>query len=123
MTSGILKLAIEEAESSKYFPYRIGAVIFKGPRILSSGHNQIRCSSIHRKYKEYESSLHAEQDALIGLDWSRLSGSSICVIRLNLNGSLRMARPCDMCMKALSFVGIKKIYYSNHNGEIISEKI
>lgn len=123
MTSGILKLALEEAESSSNYPYRIGAVIFKGSRIISSGHNQIRSNSISKKYKIFEESLHAEQDALLGIDWLKLKGCSICVVRLNYSGSLSMGKPCNMCYSALKFVGIKKIYYSNYNGEIVCEKM
>ena len=53
MTAGIIKRALEECELSEYH-YRLGAVVFKGKRIISSGHNSIRSSSIHNKYKKFE---------------------------------------------------------------------
>jgi deoxycytidylate deaminase len=124
MNAGIVKRALEEAEISPYYPYKIGAVIFSKNRILGSGHNDIRCNSIHPKYKNFENSLHAEQAAILSVkDWSVLKGSSIFVIRMNLTGNISMAKPCDMCMSMIKHVGIKKIYYTNRFGETILERI
>lgn len=124
MTSGILKLALEEAEASTY-KVRIGAVIFKGSRILASGHNGIRSSRIHPLHKHYKNALHAEQDAILKIkDWSTLKGCSILVIKVSkTKGNLSMARPCEMCQQLLNHVGIKTMYFSNNKGEIVSEKL
>ena len=124
MTSGILKLAIVEAESVKY-RFRVGAVIFKGSRILSSGKNGIRSSRIHPLHKHYNNSLHAEQNAILNIkDWSTLKGCSILVVKISkTRGIFSMARPCDMCQELLKHVGIKTMYYSNEKGEIVTEKL
>lgn len=120
--NNVLKRAILEANKSTY-EYRIGAVVFKGKRIFGSGHNGIRSSSISMKYKNWEESLHAEQSALLNLDWSKLKGCSILVYRTNRSGKIGMAKPCPMCSKLIKYVGIKNIYYTNENGEIILEKV
>ena len=118
ITAGILKRCLEECEKSTY-KYRIGAVIFKGSRILSSGHNSIRSSSISPKYKLYPNSIHAEQAALLGLDWSKLRGYSILTLKISKTKQfLGMAKPCSMCLTLLNTIGIKNIYYSNPIGEI-----
>lgn len=124
MTSGILKLALEEANMSLY-RFRVGAVVFKGSRILASGHNGIRSSRIHPFHKMYNNALHAEQDAILNIkDWSTIKGSSILVVKISKTRELlSMARPCDMCQQLLRHVGIKTMYYSNTVGEIISEKL
>ena len=124
MTSGILKLALEEAESSTY-RFRVGAVVFKGSRILASGHNDIRSSRIHPLHKNYKNALHAEQDAILNIkEWSTLKGCSILVVKISKSkGTLSMAKPCKMCQQLLRYVGIKTMYYTNENGEIISEKL
>lgn len=119
LSVGTIKAAIKAAEDSTYYPFRVGAVIFKGSRILSTGHNGVRSSNIHPRYKNYQESLHAEQAALLNLDWTRLSRCSILIIRLNMSGNLSMAKPCPMCSKLLSYVGIRKIYFSTSSGEII----
>lgn len=118
LTAGVIKEAIYQAELSKY-RFRVGAVIFKGSRIISSGHNGVRSSSIHPAYKEYPNSLHAEQAALLNLDWSSLSRVSILIVRINPSGELRLAQPCPMCSKLLDYIGIKRIYYSTQTGEIV----
>lgn len=118
MTVGILRRCMEECEKSSY-KFRVGAVVFKGKRILSSGHNGLRSSTIPNKHKTYHNSLHAEQNALLKLDWSTLKGASILVLKCSKTAkSLSNARPCSMCMKLLSFVGIKNIYFSDVDGSI-----
>ena len=124
ITSGIIKLAIDEAEKSVY-RFRVGAVVFKGSRILSSGHNGIRSSRIHPFYKKYNNACHAEQDAILNIkDWSTIKGCSILVVKISKKiGILSNARPCSMCQELLRYTGIKTMFYSNTNGEIISEKL
>lgn len=119
--SNIIKRAIQESQKSTFSP-KIGAVVFKGKRIYGSGHNDVRSSSISNKYKKWEESLHAEQSALLNLDWSKLKGTSILVYRANKEGKLGMAKPCPMCRKLIEYVGIKNIYYTNEAGEIILER-
>ena len=118
LTAGIIKLCLEECDKSKY-KFHIGAVIFKGKRILSSGHNGLRSSRIDNRYKNYINSLHAEQAALMQLDWTKLKDCSILIIKCSkVEKRLSNAFPCSMCQKFLEFVGIRDIYYSNEDGEI-----
>ena len=119
---GILKRAIEECEKSDY-KFRVGAVVFKGDRIISSGHNGVRSSSIHNKYKNHINSLHAEQAAVMGVNWKVLNGYSILVIKISKkNKFLSNAKPCNMCRKLLTTIGIRKIYYSDDKGQIVLYK-
>lgn len=119
LTAGIIKRALEECELSTY-KVSIGAVIFKGKRILSSGHNELRSSPIHPKYKKYHNSLHAEQAAVMNLDWTKLKNASILVLKISKTLKiLSNAKPCDMCYNLLKTIGIKEIFYSNQYGEIV----
>ena len=124
MTVGILKKAIESAERSKMYPYRLGCVVFKGKRILSCGFNQIRTSNaIPDRFKKFIEALHAEQHAIMRVpNKELLNGASLLVIRINRNGKLTNARPCKNCMKTINYFKISNIYYSNENGEIVMEK-
>lgn len=119
ITSAIYKLALSEAELSVALPHRVGAVIFRGKRILGSGRNSNTLCSFHRKYVRYAESVHAEQAALKNLDWNRLTGASILVIRLTRANRIGLAKPCPMCQKLLDHVGIKKIFFSTNTGEIL----
>ena len=124
MTVGILKKAIESAERSKMYPYRLGCVVFKGKRILSWGFKQIRTSNaIPDRFKKFIEALHAEQHAIMRVpNKELLNGASLLVIRINRNGKLTNARPCKNCMRTINYFKISNIYYSNENGEIVMEK-
>lgn len=114
----VLNKAIEESTKSNHYP-RIGAVVFKGKRIFGFGHNGIRSSAIPMKHRHWEESLHAEQAALLNLDWTKLKGCSMLVLRVNKFGTFGICKPCPMCSKIINHVGIKNVYYSNEQGEIV----
>jgi deoxycytidylate deaminase len=120
---GILRKVLDEAEKSTVYPHRVGAIVFRGKRILGVGHNSNSLCSLHPKYVRYNESVHAEQAAISSLDWSKLRGASILVIRLTRRGKLAMSKPCAMCQALIEHVKIKKVYYSNSYGEIVMEKI
>lgn len=113
------------AEKSSYYPYRVGAVIYKGKRILGAGFNAVRSfSKINDKYKAFRESLHAEQHAMMNVkNWSSMKGASIIVVRINMSGTISLAKPCENCMQSIRAVKIKEIYYSDRNGQIILEKV
>ena len=120
ITAGIVERCISEARKSSY-KFKIGAVIFKGPRIISSAHNSIRsCSAIKPQYRKWENSLHAEQAAILNSkDISKLKGCDILVMKISKTEEhVSNAMPCEFCMASLIKVGIKKVYYSNSEGGI-----
>jgi len=45
----------------------------------------------------------------------------IIVIRINKKLQLRNSRPCKDCIDELKQIGIRKVYYSNDNGDIVYE--
>ncbi len=63
----------------------------------------------------YYYSIHAEYMACKKA--TKTKGCSLLVIRLKEN-KFEMSKPCDCCMGVITDSGIKKIYYSNQNGEI-----
>jgi hypothetical protein len=48
---------------------------------------------------------------------------NLIVIRVNHKGNLVNARPCHNCVDMLKACGIKNIFYSTQNGDIICEKV
>lgn len=119
---GILKCAAKTATKSTH-RYKVGAVVFRHKSIISSGFNGNRYIRIHPKYQKYTHSCHAEQNAIVGLDWSKLNGMSIVVVRLKKNGDFGMAMPCPKCRILLQHVGIKNAYYTNSYGRLEHIKI
>jgi len=45
------------------------------------------------------------------------------VIRINANGSLTQSMPCVKCVQFMKMCGVKRVYYSNWNGDIVTQKI
>ena len=119
LTIGVLNQCIKEALLSTC-KLKVGAVLFKGKRILSSGHNKNTYSKIYPKYQDYLNSVHAEQDAVLGLNWKSIYGCNLIVLRINKSGKLSESRPCDKCYALLKHIGIKRVYYSVSSGEIHS---
>ena len=85
--------------------YRLGAVgIRKDGAIVKS-------KNIPNKLPEPQA--HAEARLAKKLD----RGSIVYVVRIDSNGNLASARPCDSCERILKFRGVKKVYYSITNIE------
>ena len=45
------------------------------------------------------------------------------VIRVNQMGDLVNSKPCNTCIYYMQLYGIKSVYYSNEDGEIVKEKL
>lgn len=124
-----IKIATEIASASKCVSKKVGAVIVKDGRILSTGYNgtpagYINCSSYwggeytkdhHEWSKTYE--IHAEMNAII---WAARKGISIedSTIYVTLE-------PCSECSKNIIASGIKRIVYlrayEHNHSDIISK--
>ena len=110
--------AIVEAKKSE-FKQRHGCIIFKGNRIISTGHNEIRhCNKLESRYTRWKNSLHAESRTILFCEVNLLR-CSILVVRLNHKGNLVNSKPCQFCLELIQDVGIKNIYYSDYSGNII----
>ena len=90
---------------------------------IITGVNTGRCSlKFSREYPDgtlgYH--LHAEMDLLRKL--RKNSVNKIYVARFTKGGKLTMAKPCKYCEKYLRDFNIKKVYYSNWDGNFVLEK-
>ncbi len=115
-----LKLALEEVKKSTY-RFRVAAVIFKGKRIISVAHNEVRSNSVPKWLNYYDNALHAEAAAILKSKKRDLRGYSILVIRIGKKGDLILSKPCEKCQEFIEYSGIKNIYYSNAEGKIVEE--
>jgi len=120
LTAGIIKACIEECDKSTYY-YHLGCILFRSKRIIGRGYNQIRSvEQIKDKYRKWTNALHAEQAALMNIDWNKVKGCSALVLKVSkTEKKLSNAKPCPMCQAIFKHVGIKDIYYSNSDGEIV----
>lgn len=96
--------------------YKVGAILVKSGKAISHGANSYKTHP-----KMGIKTLHAEIQALIGVQYKDLRGSTVFVARLNKSGQLGMARPCSTCHHILKEYGIRDVYYTNQQG--LTEKI
>ena len=112
LPNSIIKLAIKLSEKSE-MRYHLSAILFdKKYNIINTGYNRWLCCG-HYDIKPLHSSIHAEEDAIIGCSRRELYNASIFVFRKNFKN----AKPCYNCMKLIKHAGITKIYYTE-NGNI-----
>ena len=118
------------SELSDYPIHKLGCVIVKGHRIVSSGHNhKHKCNPLQakldtEKYKvQCPGKLHAEIMALLPLirDKVDLSNASIYIYREHKDGTLAMARPCSSCQKIIRQMKIKRCFYTIENGYAVEK--
>lgn len=98
-----MMLAIEESEKSAE-PLKCGAVIVKDGKVIAKAHNSQRASN--------NASAHAEIKA-IGIA-GQMVGSK------NLNGCdiYCTCEPCTMCLSAISFAKIRKLFFGTSLSDV-----
>jgi len=104
---------------------KIGAVAVYKHRIISSGFNSRKTAPIQKKYNVYRFSedsmhcIHAELACLkplIGRGDIDFKHVSLYVYRTGQKGNALLARPCPSCMKLITELGIRDIYYTTNEG-------
>lgn len=118
-------IAKEVAKLSDFPRIKIGAVAVYKHKVISTGFNTQRTSPLQKKYNIYrfpedaKHSCHAELSCLkplIGRKDIEFSKVTLYVYRAYQNGELAVARPCSSCMKLITDLGIRHIYYTNFGG-------
>lgn len=92
------------------YKFKLGAVIFKGNRIISTGFNK---NKTHPKFNRYfkHATVHAEIDAILHSS-ENLVGTSMMVCRTTNTDRPAMAKPCAMCVQVMYEFGIKEVFWT-----------
>ena len=117
VSSKIVDRAVSAAKNTSFHRYRHGCVIFKGDRIISTGHNKKIASTRVARFGYRNCWLHAEADAILKANTRDLRGASLLVVRIGKT-KLCNSRPCRHCMALIEEIGIKNVYYSTKRGDI-----
>jgi len=106
-----LRLA-EKVAASSSMKQKHGAVIVKGGRVMSIGHNKWRNHPdiIEEDKIKQVCSVHAEVDAISRVADTR--NAVIYIARVNNGGLPVMSRPCDNCYESILNAGITKIIHT-----------
>lgn len=112
----LIKIALNSDVSHKH-----ASALIHDDTILSSGYNKLNLNNFSTF------SIHAEINAiksgLYNIKKKNMKGLDIIVIRLSKSGSFINSRPCSFCIQRLQELHIRKVYYSNQDGNIICESI
>ena len=119
MNKRIVEIASKEAAKST-FRYRVGAVIHKKGRVVAVGFNDGECTHPMGQIGSFNTCKHAEISALLRAKRADLSRCEITVVRLIKSGELAMAKPCRKCTLELMKKRVKRIHFSNEDGNVVT---
>jgi deoxycytidylate deaminase len=100
--------------------------VYEKSKLLCIGINNLK--KLHRKnifgvYKgfkdnpeKYIASIHSEIDALIKMGKTDCSKLTFINVRIDNEDNVKIAKPCQNCMKVLQGLGFKNIFYTLDNG-------
>lgn len=115
-----IDVAIEQAKKSPC-SYKHGSVIVNNKEIISKGYNNYIYSCY--SFSKGKITIHAECDSInksIRKNGKRsLKGSIIYVVRINYNDELKMSKPCKNCQAVIEKFGIKTVYYSTNETDLL----
>ena len=116
------KAAKAMSELSDFPRVNIGCVAVYKHKIISSGCNSTKTNPTQKRLNIYRfdadtpATIHAELSCLLPLINRKdidFGNVSLYIYREYKNGELALARPCPSCMKLITELGIRSIYYTN----------
>jgi deoxycytidylate deaminase len=131
MNSKLANKAIEIARALK--PNRATgknfhvSLISKRNKVVAIGWNDYTKSHKHKRFGEYkdhkkhltkyEPCLHSEISACIRFGEESLKGFDIINVRIGNDEKVRLSHPCPNCLRVLSGMNPKNIYFTNNQGD------
>lgn len=103
----MLRVAAKQAAISNHHKFKLGAVLVKGGRVLSSGFNIPKKGPDTPPCRE---SIHAEVVTIKGA--KKPDGATIYVARLSNSGKLALAKPCEYCIEHMKANGLYRVVFS-----------
>lgn len=113
------------SELSDFPKVNIGCCAVYKHKIISSGCNSIKTNPTQKRLNIYRfdadtpATIHAELSCLLPLINRKdinFRDVSLYIYREYKNGELALSRPCPSCMKLITELGIRNIYYTNFGG-------
>ena len=107
----LIALTLRHATESPH-NIQMAALIVIGSKPISIGVNSYKSHPKQEHLYNPRRLIHAELAAIIGCNLTALDGATLYVARRYTNGTPALAKPCPMCRKVISSVGIKRVYYT-----------
>lgn len=109
LESFLLRAVNIAIERSNHPEHRIACLLIRGGKIISTGWN-----ANHQ---------HGEHSALNRVWENGADGAVAFVVRVRRDGTIGMAHPCDLCMQRLKEAGVRKVIYTNQEGQLETIKL
>jgi deoxycytidylate deaminase len=117
------KIAAEASKESSGGLMRLGAAIFHGNRLLSTGYNlygKTKPGNIGLRLDgtSFDITTHAEQLAADRIKYKQENNKNLIlyVVRVSSKGKYVCSMPCNLCIEYLRKYGIKRIRFINKEG-------
>lgn len=109
--------AKEASRFSTLYQHKMGAAVFYKKYFLAAGFNTHKTDPFTHKF-EHAFTMHSELHALKKAKSKKfdLTNTTIMVYREKKDGTLGMARPCEMCLEAIKLHGVKWVYFTTEAG-------
>jgi cytidine deaminase len=125
MNTDIISVLKKTAMKSSVNSRHSAALINNNNGIYKAFYNKFIKKIRIKDNKDFFITIHAEISAVCNhIDKKNIKGMDIIVIRIDKLGKrLQNSRPCNTCIIKLKKLGIRKVFYSTINGDIVSEYI
>ncbi len=110
---------LEKMATTSDVTHKHASCLMKGDKVVSVGVNKYFQVKVNQTTMNL--SIHAEINALASTRIFQTKGMDILVIRVSKTLVLRNSRPCNACIDKLKQKGIRNVYYSNSDGDIVYE--
>lgn len=115
-------LALSESAKSTYSRVKIGTVIVRGNKLVSSGANLCTSHPQQRRFNDLVGrpapahALHSELHAIVRAKGESLHGCHLYVARLDRRGLWADSKPCPACTMAIRMAGVARVTYTTPQG-------
>ncbi len=106
-----MNLAERILKNSQHPKYRISAVLMKSGNVISTGINKLGSAKPFVKKYRNNLALHAEIDALIGIDKKVAKNSTLYVCGETANFNPINCKPCESCQIFCATMMVKRIVF------------
>lgn len=132
--------AIEVAHGSDFRHFKTGCVITYKGHIISMAHNVEKTTPAQKRYNrlrkfnndDFDEAIHKTHAEILAIqkigyttlvqtDWGR-ANIYIARIALGLPGGIGLAKPCPACMQAIKDLGIRNLFYTGDDCDIVYER-
>lgn len=123
VVQSLLKIARAACPTNKALRTAHVAFLLKKNRIAHIGWNKRKTHPQILKYPYRDGQgIHAELDVILKSGEEDLSNFSLVVVRFDRSGKIANSKPCRGCRSLLNQLSVKKVWYSNNNGDLVAEE-